>query len=63
MKKIPKPEDLEHISAEEFCSNMDAILDRVSKEDTAIAIDYKSTSYVICPVEWFYEPKKGDNNE
>lgn len=54
MSMIPKSNELEHISAEEFCSNMDTILNKVSDTNTAIAIDYKEQSYVLCPAYWFF---------
>lgn len=35
MRKLPSVSEMEHITSKEFGENMDAILDRVLKEDTA----------------------------
>lgn len=57
-KDIPKAADMEHISAQDFCDNMDTVLDRVLSEDIGLVIDFKDKEYVICPYNWFSEPQK-----
>lgn len=56
MRKLPSLSELEHITSEEFGANMDVILDRVTDEDTALIIDHKGKSYVLCPAEWVEFP-------
>ena len=36
---------------------MDAILERVSKENIALIIDHEDKSYVLCPARWFEGPE------
>ena len=36
---------------------MDAILERVAKEDVALIIDHADKSYVLCPARWFEGPE------
>lgn len=36
---------------------MDAILERVAKEDVALIIDHAGKSYVLCPARWFEVPE------
>ena len=57
MRKIPAVSEMEHITSREFGANMDAILERVSKEDTALIIDHEDKSYVLCPARWFEVPE------
>ena len=57
-KDIQKAADMEHITAQEFCDNMDTVLDRVLSEDIGLVIDFKDKEYVICPYNWFSEPQK-----
>ena len=40
MKKLPAVSEMEHITSREFGENMDAILERVAKEDVALIIDH-----------------------
>ncbi len=56
MKKLPKISEMEHITSKELGDNLDAILDRVSKEDIALIIDHQDKSYVLCPAHWFEAP-------
>lgn len=49
----PLTAEMKHYSAEEFCANMDDILDTITRENTAYVIDTEKGSYVICPAEWF----------
>ena len=56
MKKLPAVSEMEHITSREFGENMDAILDRVAKEDIALIIDHEDKSYVLCPARWFEVP-------
>ena len=53
LKQHPSTAEMKHYSAEEFCADMDAILDSITKEDTAYIIDAEKSSYVICPAHWF----------
>lgn len=53
MRKLPSASEMEHITSKEFGENMDAILDRVLKEDIALVIDHENKSYVLCPSRWF----------
>ena len=39
LKQHPSTAEMKHYSAEEFCADMDAILDSITKEDTAYIID------------------------
>ena len=39
LKAHPTTAEMKHSSAEEFCADMDAILDSITKEDTAYIID------------------------
>ena len=52
MPRIPTIAEMEHFTAEQFGADMDHILDRVSKENTAFIIDSKEASYVLCPASW-----------
>ena len=42
MRKLPSLTEMEHITSKEFGERMDAILDRVIKEDIAFIIDHNS---------------------
>lgn len=53
INKIPSTAEMKHYTAEEFCADMDAILDTITKEDTAYIIDTEKGQYVICPAHWF----------
>ncbi len=53
LKQHPSTAEMKHYSAEEFCADMDAILDTITKEDTAYIIDSEKGQYVICPAHWF----------
>ena len=57
MKKLPAVSEMEHITSKEFGENMDAILERVAKEDVALIIDHEDKSYVLCPARWFEVPE------
>ena len=57
MKKLPAVSEMEHITSKEFGANMDAILERVAKEDIALIIDHEDKSYVLCPARWFEVPE------
>ncbi len=57
MRKIPAVSEMEHITSKEFGENMDAILERVAKEDVALIIDHADKSYVLCPARWFEGPE------
>lgn len=46
MRKLPTVSEMEHITSKEFGENMDAILERVAKEDVALIIDHADKSYV-----------------
>ena len=47
MRKLPTVSEMEHITSKEFGENMDAILERVSKENIALIIDHEDKSYVL----------------
>jgi len=55
MPKNMKPkEELPHITRQEFCDNMDEILERVDKEKIAFVItDEKHGDLALCPAEWY----------
>lgn len=57
MRKLPAVSEMEHITSKEFGANMDAFLERVSKEDIALIIDHEDKSYVLCPARWFEVPE------
>lgn len=57
MKKLPAVSEMEHITSKEFGENMDAILERVAKENIALIIDHVDKSYVLCPARWFEVPE------
>ena len=57
MRKLPAVSEMEHITSKEFGENMDAILERVAKEDVALIIDHADKSYVLCPARWFEVPE------
>lgn len=57
MKKLPTVSEMEHITSKEFGENMDAILERVAKENIALIIDHADKSYVLCPARWFEVPE------
>ncbi len=53
-KNFKKPEELPHITAEEFCENLDDVLEKVAKEKIAYVITKKEKNdLVVCPIEWF----------
>ena len=56
MKKLPAVSEMEDITSKEFGENMDAILERVAKENIALIIDHADKSYVLCPARWFEVP-------
>lgn len=51
--KLPKVNELRHITAQEFCGKMDDFLEEVNKQDTALVIETEHSSYVLCPAGWF----------
>lgn len=53
MRKLPAISEMEHITSKEFGEHMDTIIDRVTREDIALAIDHEDKSFVICPASWF----------
>ena len=57
MRKLPAVSEMEHITSKEFGENMDAILERVAKENIALIIDHADKSYVLCPARWFEVPE------
>ena len=57
MRKIPAVSEMEHITSKVFGENMDAILERVAKENIALIIDHADKSYVLCPARWFEVPE------
>lgn len=57
MRKLPAASEMEHITSREFGANMDAILERVAKENIALIIDHEDKSYVLCPARWFELPE------
>ena len=57
MRKLPAVSEMEHITSKEFGENMDAILERVAKENIALIIDHDDKSYVLCPARWFDVPE------
>ena len=57
MRKLPAVSEMEHITSKEFGANIDAFLERVSKEDIALIIDHEDKSYVLCPARWFEVPE------
>ena len=57
MRKLPAVSEMEHITSKEFGENMDAILERVAKENIALIIDHEDKSYVLCPARWFEVPE------
>lgn len=57
MRKLPTVSEMEHITSKEFGENMDAILERVAKEDVALIIDHADKSYVLFPARWFEGPE------
>ena len=57
MRKLPAISEMEHITSKEFGEHMDTIIDRVTREDIALAIDHEEKSFVICPASWFDLPE------
>ena len=57
MRKKPAVSEMEHITSKEFGENMDAILERVSKENIALIIDHAGKPNVPCPARWSEEPE------
>ena len=57
MRKLPDISEMEHITSKEFGEHMDTIIDRVTREDIALAIDHEDKSFVICPASWFDLPE------
>lgn len=57
MRRLPSVSEMEHITSKEFGEKMDAVLERVSKENIALIIDYEDKSYVLCPARWFELPE------
>ena len=57
MRKLPAISEMEHITSKEFGEHMDTIIDRVTREDIALAIDHEDKSFVICPASWFDLPE------
>ena len=50
MRKIPAVSEMEHITSKEFGENMDAILERVAKENIALIIDHaESPTFCVLP--------------
>lgn len=57
MRKLPAVSEMEHITSKEFGENIDAVLERVAKENIALVIDHEDKSYVLCPARWFEVPE------
>ena len=57
MRKLPAVSEMEHITSKEFGANMDAVLERVAKENIALIVDHEDKSYVLCPARWFEVPE------
>lgn len=51
--KLPKANELRHITAQELCDRMDDYFEEINKQDTALIIDTDHHSYVLCPARWF----------
>lgn len=51
-KVLPTVDEMEHFSTQEFCDNIETILDRIVGEDIGIVIDSKDKAYVLCPYSW-----------
>lgn len=51
--KLPKVNELRHITSQEFCDKMDDFLEQVNQQDTALVIETEHSSYVLCPARWF----------
>ena len=47
MRKLPAISEMEHITSKEFGEHMDTIIDRVTREDIALAIDHEDKSFDI----------------
>lgn len=62
LNKHPLTAEMKHYTAEEFCANMDEILDTITRENTAYVIDTEKGSYVICPAEWFDLGRRRESN-
>ena len=62
LNKHPLTTEMKHYSAEEFCADMDEILDSITRENTAYIIDTDKGSYVICPAEWFDLERRRESN-
>lgn len=53
-KFLKKIEELPRISRSQFCEDMDAVLDKVSEENTAFVLTEDGKSdLVLCPAAWF----------
>lgn len=51
---LMNPEDMHRITRQEFCDNMDELLERVSNEDIAFIItEDGKDDLVLCPARWF----------
>jgi hypothetical protein len=57
-QKLPKLSEMEHITIQELSAHTDAICDRVIQEDIGLIIDQDEPSCVLCPADWFYDPKE-----
>lgn len=57
MRKLPSVSEMEHITSKEFGEQMEAVMDRITKEDIAMIIDHEGKSYVLCPASWFDIPE------
>lgn len=53
-KFLKKIEELPRISRNQFCEDMDAVLDKVSEENTAYVLtEDGKPDLVLCPAAWF----------
>lgn len=53
MTKLPSTENMERISRQELADNLDAVLDRVLRENIGLVItDEGKDDLVLCPASW-----------
>ena len=59
---IHSVDEMPHISADEFCADIDHIFDKVIKEHEAYVLETEGGSYVLCPASWLeYEHRRIPN--
>lgn len=54
LNKRQSVSEMKHYTIEEFCADADAIMESVSRENTAYILETPQDQYVLCPASWVF---------